>query len=97
MEMTMFDQPYEDLNQLWREVYELRSRVGDYNNLNLSNVDEKALVYIALPNYAVLMCIFNYICLNITNLINSKLSPFQEFVSDTSSCKYMLPGFGLQI
>lgn len=33
MEMTMFDQQYEDLNQLRTEVYELRSTVGDYNNL----------------------------------------------------------------
>lgn len=27
-----------------------------------------------------MMCSFNYVCLNITHSINSKLSPFQEFV-----------------
>ncbi|XP_050703219.1 uncharacterized protein LOC126988852 [Eriocheir sinensis] len=43
METTMFDQQDEDLNQLRTEVYELRSTVGDYNNLNLSNDDEKVL------------------------------------------------------
>lgn len=80
MEMTMFDKQYEDLNQLRSEVYELRSTVGDYNSLNLSNDDKRVLFYTGLPNYALLMCIFNYVCLNVTHSVTSKLSPFHEFV-----------------
>ena len=65
-----------------REVYELRSRVAELesSDLNLSNDDERVQFYTGLQSYAVLMCVFKYVSINVKHSMNSKLSLFKEFV-----------------